>query len=71
MAAPSVITGFRLAARLHRLVAAVWLAWVAIFVPALLFVQVATGPDRANRLRWIQGGGVPSAPLLCPHQEAP
>ena len=49
MAAPTVITGFRLAARLHRLVAAVWLAWVAIFVPALLFVQVATGPDRANR----------------------
>ena len=49
MAAPSVVTGFRLAARLHRLVAAVWLAWVVIFVPALLIVQTATGLDRANR----------------------
>ena len=49
MAKPSVVTGFRLAAHLHRLVAAVWLAWVAIFVPALLIVQAATGPYRANR----------------------
>jgi hypothetical protein len=46
---PSVAAGFRLAVRLHRLVAGVWLAWVAIFVPALLVVQSATGPYRANR----------------------
>ena len=46
---PSVAAGFRLAVRLHRLVAAVWLAWVAIFVPALVVVQAAAGPHRANR----------------------
>lgn len=45
---PSVATGFRLAVRLHRLVAGVWLVWVAIFVPALVFVQAAAGPHRAN-----------------------
>ena len=45
---PSVAAGFRLAVRLHRLVAGVWLAWVAIFVPALVFVQAAAGPHRAN-----------------------
>ena len=49
MASPSAISGFRLTIRLHRLVAAVWLVWVAIFVPALLVVQAATGPDRVNR----------------------
>jgi len=49
MSPPSVANGFRLAARLHKLVAAVWLAWVAIFVPALLVVEAATGPHRANR----------------------
>lgn len=45
---PSVAAGFRLAVRLHKLVAGVWLAWVAIFVPALVFVQAAAGPHRAN-----------------------
>ena len=46
---PSVVTGFRLAARLHRVVATVWLAWVVIFAPSLLIVQATIGPDRANR----------------------
>jgi hypothetical protein len=57
MATPSVVTGFRLAARLHRLVAAVWLVWVAIFLPALLVVQAATGPHRANRPAGGYGAG--------------
>jgi hypothetical protein len=30
------------------LVAGVWLVWVAIFVPALVFVQATAGPHRAN-----------------------
>jgi hypothetical protein len=46
---PSVSAGFRLAVRLHRLVVGVWLAWVAIFVPAMVFVEAAAGPHRANR----------------------
>jgi hypothetical protein len=46
---PSVVAGFRLAVRLHRLVAAVWLAWLAIFIPAMVVVQVAAGPYRFNR----------------------
>jgi hypothetical protein len=45
---PSIVTGFRLAARLHRLVVGVWLAWVAIFTPALVVVEAAAGPHRAN-----------------------
>jgi hypothetical protein len=49
VARPSVATGFRLAAKLHRLVAAVWLAWLAILVPVLVLVEMIAGPDRANR----------------------
>jgi hypothetical protein len=45
---PSVAAGFRLAVRLHKLVAGVWLAWVAIFVPAMVVVEAAAGPHRAN-----------------------
>jgi len=48
-ARPSTVAGFRLAARLHRVVASVWLAWVAIFVPSLVVVDAAAGPQRANR----------------------
>jgi len=48
MASPSVVTGFRLAARLHRLVVGVWLVSVAIFAPAQVIVQAAAGPARAN-----------------------
>jgi hypothetical protein len=48
-ATPSVAAGFRLAARLHRLVGSVWLAWLAILAPALVVVELSVGPDRANR----------------------
>jgi len=45
---PSSVVGFRLATRLHRLVAAVWLVSMAIFVPVQVFVQMTTGQARAN-----------------------
>ena len=45
---PSSVVGFRLATRLHRLVAAVWLVSVAIFVPVQVIVQMTAGPARAN-----------------------
>jgi len=48
MASPSVVSGFRLTARLHRLVVGVWLVSVAIFAPAQVIVQAAAGPARAN-----------------------
>ena len=41
-------TGFRLAGRLHRLVVAVLLVGVAVFVPAQVIVQASVGPTRAN-----------------------
>lgn len=46
---PSAVAGFRLAARLHRLVAAVWLAWLALFAPALAIVQAVAGPAWTSR----------------------
>lgn len=45
---PSSVVGFRLATRLHRLVAAVWSVSVAIFVPVQVIVQMTAGPARAN-----------------------
>jgi len=45
---PSVVTGLRLAARLHRLVVGVWLVSVAIVAPAQVIVQVTLGPARAD-----------------------
>ena len=48
MAPPSVINGFRLAARLHRLVVGVWLISVILLIPAQVIVQVTAGPARAN-----------------------
>jgi hypothetical protein len=45
---PSVTSGFRLAASLHRLVVTVWFAWLALTVPALVVVQVSAGHVRAN-----------------------
>jgi hypothetical protein len=45
---PSAVVGFREAARLHSLVAAVWLVSIVIFVPVQAVVQVTTGPARAN-----------------------
>ena len=48
MAAPSAVSGFRLAARLHRLVVGVWLLSIVMFIPAQVIVQVAAGPARAS-----------------------
>jgi len=48
MASPSVVTGFRLTARLHRLVVGVWLVSVLLLIPAQVIVQAAAGPARAN-----------------------
>ncbi len=48
MATPSVVTGFRLAARLHILVVGVWLVSVVLFIPAQVIVQATAGPTRAN-----------------------
>jgi hypothetical protein len=45
---PSVTMGFRLAASLHWLVATVWVAWLALTVPALVVVQMSAGQARAN-----------------------
>lgn len=45
---PSAVTGFRLALRLRKLVAAVWVAALAVFVPAYLVVQFAVGPVRSH-----------------------
>jgi hypothetical protein len=48
MAFPSAVSGFRLAARLHRLVVGVWLLSIVMFIPAQVIVQVAAGPARVN-----------------------
>lgn len=48
MASPSVVSGFRLTARLHRLVVGVWLISVVMFIPAQVIVQATAGPVRAN-----------------------
>ena len=47
-ASPSVIGGFRVAARLHLLVVCVWLVSVVLLVPAQVIVQATAGPVRAN-----------------------
>ena len=59
MAPPSVVSGFRLAARLHRLVVGVWLLSVVLFVPAQVIVQAAAGPARANMPTGGFGAGDP------------
>ena len=48
MASPSVVSGFRLTARLHRLVVGVWLISVVMFIPAQVIVQATAGPVRSN-----------------------
>ena len=53
-APPSVVSGFRLAARFHVLVVGVWLISVALFIPAQVIVQATAGPTRAN----IPAGGL-------------
>ena len=45
---PSPGSGFRLALRLRRLVGAVWLVSMAVFLPAQLVVNLAAGSTRAN-----------------------
>jgi hypothetical protein len=51
---PSPISGLRLALRLHRLVGAVWLVSMAVFLPAHLVAELAAGATRA---------GLPDRPL--------
>ncbi|MCJ7752986.1 MAG: hypothetical protein MUP13_00335, partial [Thermoanaerobaculales bacterium] len=48
MTPPSVVSGFRLAARLHILVVGMWLVSVLLFIPAQVIVQATAGPARAN-----------------------
>jgi hypothetical protein len=45
---PSAAAGFGLALRLHKLVLAAWLVSIAVFLPAQLTVDIATGPARAH-----------------------
>ncbi len=45
---PSLAAGVRLAAKLYKLVLAVWLLSMAIFVPAQTVVELAAGPVRAK-----------------------
>ena len=45
---PSPVSGFRLALRLRRLVGAVWLVSMAVFLPAQLVVNLAAGATRAD-----------------------
>ena len=45
---PSPISGLRLALRLRKLVGAVWLISMAVFLPAQLVVNLAAGATRAN-----------------------
>ena len=45
---PSPISGIRLALRLWRLVGAVWLVSMAVFLPAQLVVNLAAGATRAD-----------------------
>jgi len=45
---PSVVSGFRLAARLHTLVVGVWLVSVVLFIPAQVIMQATAGPVRTN-----------------------
>jgi hypothetical protein len=52
--APSPISGLRLAFRLRRLVGAVWLVSMAVFLPAHLVAELAAGATRA---------GLPDRPL--------
>jgi len=47
-ASPSVVCGFRFAARLHLLVVGVWLVSVVLLIPAQVIVQATAGPARAN-----------------------
>ncbi len=51
---PSPISGLRLALRLRRLVGAVWLVSMAVFLPAHLVAELAAGATRA---------GLPDRPL--------
>lgn len=44
----SPLAGFRLALRLHKLVGAVWLVSMGVFLPAQWVILLATGPTRAN-----------------------
>jgi len=44
---PSVVTGLRLAGRLHRLVLGVWLVSIVLLIPAQVIVRVTAGPVRA------------------------
>jgi hypothetical protein len=45
---PALAAGVRLAVRLYKLVFAVWLLSIAIFVPAQTVVELAAGPARAK-----------------------
>ena len=45
---PSAVVGFRLALRLRKLVVAVWVATLAVFLPAYLVVQLAAEPVRSH-----------------------
>ena len=45
---PSSLAGFRFALRLRKLVGAVWLVSMGVFLPAHMVVQLATGAVRAN-----------------------
>jgi hypothetical protein len=45
---PSPLAGFRFAVRLRKLVGAVWLVSLGVFLPADLVIQQAAGPVRAN-----------------------
>jgi len=47
---PSPISGLRLALRLRRLVGAVWLVSMAVFLPAHLVAELAAGATRAGLL---------------------
>ncbi len=58
---PSPVAGLRLALRLHKLVLAAWLVSIAVFLPAQLMVDFATGPARANLPA---GGPAPGDGLL-------
>ncbi len=58
---PSATAGFRLALRLHKLVLAAWLVSIAVFLPAQLMVDFATGRARANLP---EGGPAPDDGLL-------
>ncbi len=58
---PSPVAGFRLALRLQKLVLAAWLVSIAVFLPAQLMVDFASGPARA---KLPAGGPAPGDGLL-------